>query len=84
VFAAGGEITGKDLALEPPAATGAPAEGPGRGALRVVVAGVVRETERRLIGEALTRCSGNRTAAARELGLSRRGLQIKMRRLGIE
>jgi DNA-binding NtrC family response regulator len=40
--------------------------------------------ERRLITEALSRAGGNRTQAARLLGVSRNGLAIKMERLGIE
>jgi transcriptional regulator with PAS, ATPase and Fis domain len=39
--------------------------------------------ERRLIREALERSAGNRTQAARLLGISRNGLAIKMERLGI-
>jgi DNA-binding NtrC family response regulator len=39
--------------------------------------------ERRLIREALGRAGGNRTQAARLLGISRNGLAIKMERLGI-
>jgi DNA-binding NtrC family response regulator len=39
--------------------------------------------ERRLIAEALRRSSGNRTRAARLLGISRNGLAIKMERLGL-
>jgi DNA-binding NtrC family response regulator len=39
--------------------------------------------ERRLISEALARAGGNRTQAARLLGLSRNGLANKMERLGI-
>jgi transcriptional regulator with AAA-type ATPase domain len=40
--------------------------------------------ERRLIKEALARAGGNRTQAARLLGVSRNGLAIKMERLGVE
>ena len=39
--------------------------------------------ERRLIRAALARSGGGRTAAARLLGISRNGLAIKMRRLGV-
>jgi DNA-binding NtrC family response regulator len=39
--------------------------------------------ERRAIAEALARHGGRRTAAARELGLSRQGLTKAMRRLGL-
>ncbi len=44
----------------------------------------VERLERRLIKEALGRAGGNRTQAARLLGVSRNGLAIKMERLGIE
>jgi DNA-binding NtrC family response regulator len=39
--------------------------------------------ERQLIAEALRRSSGNRTRAAKLLGISRNGLAIKMERLGL-
>jgi transcriptional regulator with PAS, ATPase and Fis domain len=45
--------------------------------------GSVARLERRLIREALGRAGGNRTQAARLLGVSRNGLAIKMERLGI-
>ncbi len=40
--------------------------------------------EERLVREALERTGGNRTQAARLLGISRNGLAIKMERLGID
>jgi DNA-binding NtrC family response regulator len=43
----------------------------------------VEALERTLVEEALRRTSGNQTAAARLLGLSRFGLQKKLRRYGI-
>ena len=43
--------------------------------------GRTRELEMELIGEALARAGGNRTRAARSLGLSRQGLWKKIRRL---
>ena len=43
----------------------------------------VEPLERRLIREALARAGGNRTQAAKLLGISRNGLSIKMERLGI-
>ncbi len=46
--------------------------------------GEVDALERRLIREALSAESGNKTRAARVLGLSRVGLRKKMERLGIE
>jgi len=39
--------------------------------------------ERRMISEALEATGGNVTHAAQKLGLSRRGLQIKMKELGL-
>jgi transcriptional regulator with PAS, ATPase and Fis domain len=44
----------------------------------------VDEVEGRLIAEALARTNGNRTEAARLLGISRNGLALKMARLGLE
>ncbi len=43
----------------------------------------VARLERRLIREALARAHGNRSEAARLLGVSRNGLALKMERLGI-
>ena len=43
----------------------------------------VDQLERRLIREALARAGGNRSQAARLLGLSRNGLANKMQRLGV-
>jgi DNA-binding NtrC family response regulator len=43
----------------------------------------IEELERREILKALIRCAGNKTAAARALGLSVPGLRLKMRRLGL-
>lgn len=45
------------------------------------LAAAVEEIERRMIQEALHRCSGNIARAAKELGLSRKGLYLKMDRL---
>jgi DNA-binding NtrC family response regulator len=43
----------------------------------------VEALERELVEQALERTSGNQTAAARLLGLSRFGLQKKLKRYGI-
>lgn len=43
-----------------------------------------REDERRRIEAALLRCRGNKTRAARELGMARNTLREKLRRLGVE
>ena len=45
---------------------------------------LVDQLERKLITLALARARGNRSKAARVLGLSRNGLALKMERLGIE
>jgi transcriptional regulator with PAS, ATPase and Fis domain len=39
--------------------------------------------EKRMIGEALEKCSGNRTRTARVLGITRQGLLKKMKRYSI-
>lgn len=44
---------------------------------------LVSDTERAAIREALRRKDGNKSAAARQLGLSRNGLAMKMARLGL-
>jgi DNA-binding NtrC family response regulator/pSer/pThr/pTyr-binding forkhead associated (FHA) protein len=44
---------------------------------------LVSDTERAAIREALRRKEGNKSAAARQLGLSRNGLAMKMSRLGL-
>ena len=76
VFAGGPELEGGDLDIEPPPAGPG---GRGGGTLKSIVSRVVSETEKRAIVEALERAGGNRTEAAKELGLSRRGLQLKMK-----
>ena len=43
-----------------------------------------RKIERDAIAEALEVTGGNVTQAAKRLGLSRRGLQLKMKELGIK
>lgn len=45
--------------------------------------GEVKALERRVIGEALARFGGNKSRAARYLGITRNGLALKMRRLGL-
>ena len=47
------------------------------------LAEAVAEVERTLIRRALAETGGNAAAAARRLGVSRRGLQLKRTRLGI-
>jgi DNA-binding NtrC family response regulator len=43
----------------------------------------VEALERRLIAQALEQAGGNRSRAARLLGISRNGLAIKVQRLGL-
>ncbi len=72
----GPEIRPEDLAL-PMGVTGAGDDGDG--ALRRASA----QAEREAIVQALEATGGNVTRAATRLGLSRRGLQLKMRRYGL-
>jgi two-component system response regulator HupR/HoxA len=62
-----------------------PAPGPGETAVEgpLLLEERVADLERRLIAEALRRTGGNRSGAARLLGISRNGLAIKMERLGL-
>jgi DNA-binding NtrC family response regulator len=48
------------------------------------LASVVDDIERELIREMLSRHRGNVSETARSLGLTRRGLYLKMARLGLE
>ena len=48
------------------------------------LAAAVAEVEREVIGSALRTSSGNISETARVLGLTRRGLYLKMRRLGLD
>jgi transcriptional regulator with GAF, ATPase, and Fis domain/tetratricopeptide (TPR) repeat protein len=61
--------------------------GPTRSAHRgmaTTLASAVEQIERDLIQAALDRARGNISETARELGLTRRGLYLKLRRLGLE
>jgi sigma-54-dependent transcriptional regulator len=80
VFASAGEILPEHLDLSRADASDVK---PSRGTLKAAVARAVRETELRIITGALKRLGGNRTRTAKELGLSRRGLQLKLRRYKI-
>jgi DNA-binding NtrC family response regulator len=79
----GPEHLSADVADQQAAAPGAPA---GRVTLRggQTLAAVVDDIERDLIRETLTRHRGNISESARSLGLTRRGLYLKLRRLGLE
>jgi DNA-binding NtrC family response regulator len=80
--------------IEPPhlspeiGATRLPASGPtaGRrsGVAAANLAAAVEQLERDLIQAALDRTGGNISETARSLGLTRRGLYLKLRRLGLE
>jgi DNA-binding NtrC family response regulator len=48
------------------------------------LAEALEEVERRMIAESLRRHKGNISRAARELGLTRRGLYLKLDRYGID
>ena len=50
----------------------------------VTLAAAVEQLEREQIGSALDGCGGNTSEIARVLGLTRRGLYLKLRRLGME
>ena len=63
---------------EPPSFVPADAFAPGN------LAAVVETVERHLIATTLDRTRGNISESARVLGLTRRGLYLKMRRLGLE
>jgi hydrogenase-4 transcriptional activator len=69
------------LQAEAPRA-GGPPEPPRRGNLPLDLA--VEQLEREMIRTALEHSAGNISEAARALGLTRRGLYLKMRRLGLE
>ena len=58
----------------------APVEPPTDG---LALEAALEQLERRLIREALARAGGNRSEAARRLGVSRNGLALKMQRLGL-
>ncbi|HXW04904.1 MAG TPA: sigma 54-interacting transcriptional regulator [Vicinamibacterales bacterium] len=50
---------------------------------RTTLASAIEELERELISNALERSAGNISKTARSLGLTRRGLYLKMQRLGV-
>ncbi len=58
--------------------------GPPDGGAGVPLGDLRRQCERRAVASALARHGGRRTAAARELGLSRQGLSKAIRRLGLD
>jgi DNA-binding NtrC family response regulator len=56
---------------------------PAGGDLKTAARAAAAETEHRMISAALQQTGGNVTRAAEQLGLSRRGLQLKMKELGL-
>ena len=78
----GGQIRVEDLPAE--IRCTAQSGGTGEAPLRERVRSATRLIEREAILEALASTRGNVTRAARQLGMSRRGLQLKMKELGIE
>jgi DNA-binding NtrC family response regulator len=80
------EIARAGLEIQPPvASTMKPkAELPDITASGVTIAEAVEEIERRMIQDALRRSSGNIARAAKDLGLSRKGLYLKMDRLNFK
>jgi DNA-binding NtrC family response regulator len=76
------EIVRASRSLEStPSSQGRPAEATPMSADSATIAEAVEELERRMIQAALSRSSGNIARAAKELGLSRKGLYLKMDRL---
>jgi DNA-binding NtrC family response regulator len=80
---------GPDLTLEdfvpgePGGAAALPDSSQAGGDLKTAARAAAAETERRMISAALQQTEGNVTRAAEQLGLSRRGLQLKMKELGL-
>jgi DNA-binding NtrC family response regulator len=74
----------KDLPAELEASTRAPSAPAGATPLRERIRAATQRIERDAILEALRLTDGNVTRAAKELGLSRRGLQLKMKELEID
>ncbi|MBM3818645.1 MAG: tetratricopeptide repeat protein [Acidimicrobiia bacterium] len=87
--APGGAIAPEHLSadLSAPAPTGAGAATLGIGARGVTprnLAAAIEQVERDMIKSTLDRTSGNISETARVLGLTRRGLYLKLRRLGLD
>lgn len=84
----GGTVEPEHLSADlmaPTSSTGAVQTAPaGFAAIPGNLAAAVEQVERGLIRATLARTSGNISETARVLGLTRRGLYLKMRRLGVE
>jgi DNA-binding NtrC family response regulator/tetratricopeptide (TPR) repeat protein len=86
---AGGTIGPEHLSADltaPPLGASTPAASAGRITLRggQTLASAIDAIERDLIKDTMTRHRGNISESARSLGLTRRGLYLKLRRLGLE
>jgi two-component system, NtrC family, response regulator AtoC len=81
------ELRGPAGSLAPPADGAAPSSDamplPSEGGLKEHVKVAMSRLERDLVGRALKQTSGNVTHAARLLKISRKGLQLKMKELGL-
>ncbi|MDX1388882.1 MAG: sigma-54 dependent transcriptional regulator [Acidobacteriota bacterium] len=77
LLAEGDELGPADFGLE-----GEPGAVPLEGGIKDVAKAAAAEAERRMIRAALELTEGNVTRAAERLGLSRRGLQLKLKELG--
>jgi transcriptional regulator with GAF, ATPase, and Fis domain len=73
-----------DLSVPPPSVGSGSTVGTGRTSTPRNLASAVEEIERDIIGATLQHTSGNISETARVLGLTRRGLYMKMRRLGLD
>ena len=73
-----------DLAAPPPSNGGIPHVGVSRGGQARSLAAAIEEVEKDVIAATLERTSGNISESARVLGLTRRGLYLKLRRLGLD
>ena len=76
-------LSGPSLTVDALSPAIAAREGPARMAGPATMKGEVESLERHLLADALRIASGNQTRAARALGLSRFGLQKKLKRYGL-
>jgi nitrogen regulation protein NR(I) len=94
LFCDGGKVKPTDLPPEirggvasastpPPISSGTTTPIPGEGGLKEHVKFAMSRLERELVGRALEQTKGNVTHAARLLKISRKGLQLKMKELGL-
>ncbi|MGH9905961.1 MAG: sigma 54-interacting transcriptional regulator, partial [Pyrinomonadaceae bacterium] len=74
------ELIRTSAPVSPPASVASLASMPGVSLQNVTLADALAEVERRMISEAMRKHAGNISRAARELGLTRRGLYLKLER----